>query len=107
MPTEEEMEGFTENLVLAVEDFVIHRDEIKDRMTATALKRFLRQVHNLRESKRSDDEIINEIDRSIRHGWKAIYLDPLTEEEEKVRYLSAPSKYKSLYSTEELEKLLS
>jgi len=57
-----------------IQDFITYRSEGKFPMTPTAERRFRRKIGVLQSQGYTDDELVHELDRSIVHGWRDIYV---------------------------------
>jgi hypothetical protein len=106
MPHVTDIAFYSPELQEAITDFCTYRSEGKHPLTKTALKRFLMLIEKLVASKRTEAEIVASIEKSILQGWIGVFLEPLTKGEQKERYMSAPSLYKHLYTSKELDEMM-
>lgn len=98
--------SWPDHLREAMEEFYMYRQESKHPMTPTAVTRFIRLINKYVSWKHHPDDIVDAIDRSIRNGWRDVFLKPISRSEHRDRLMTRPEKYMELYTDEERKRLL-
>jgi len=73
--------GFSEKTILAFQDFILHRKQMKSPLTEKAIKLNLNKISHLQE-----DEQVKTINKSIEYGWKGLFPDEQKQEPARKNY---------------------
>jgi len=73
--------GFSEKTILAFQDFILHRKQMKSPLTEKAIKLNLNKISHLQE-----DEQVKTINKSIEYGWKGLFPDEQKQEPTRKNY---------------------
>jgi hypothetical protein len=99
-------EEWSEELKQACMDYYNHRKQTKYPMTDVAWKWFRGKIQRLVLSKYTDLEIIEAIMKAVMNNWRDIYLEPLSQAQQKERLMMYPEKFYHLYTEDERSDLL-